>query len=326
MADVPKIPPEFVRRGFRTLRRKSPQLDHVVQAHERYNKDNGGQLAAAVTYFGFLSFFPLLALGFSILGYVVAADPSIRTSVEHSLEQALPGIIGHGSGQIDVDTIAGAKAGAGVLGLLGLLYAGLGWVDAMRQALRRMWHQDPNSGNVVVRKLWDVAILVVLGVALLVSVMLSSGATTATNQVLDWVGLSGSLTAKILVKVLIPIVAVGADVAIFAWLYTRLAESSSPVRRVLRGAVLMAVLFEIVKQIGAFYLHGTTTNAVYGTFAAVVGLLVWINLVSRRFLFVAAWIVTAPYNDDRQPSGTAGYSRGRAESREGEASFAAASS
>ena len=125
---MPAFPPEFVKRAFSRLRRRSPQLDHVAQAWQRYSKDEGGQLAASVTYFGFLSFFPLLALAFSVLGYVVAYDPSLRASVEQSLQQALPGLIGDGSGQIDVDRIAAAKAGAGIIGLLGLLYAGLGWV------------------------------------------------------------------------------------------------------------------------------------------------------------------------------------------------------
>ncbi|MFL6239976.1 MAG: YihY/virulence factor BrkB family protein [Actinomycetes bacterium] len=302
---MPQFPPEFLKRAFTAVRNMSPAFDHLVRAWQRYSKDNGGQLAASVTYYGFLSFFPLIALAFSVLGYVVAHDPSISKSVEDALEQALPGIVGHGSNQIDVGTIAAAKAGAGIIGLLGLLYAGLGWVDAMRQALRQMWHQEVNAGNVVVRKFWDVVVLVGLGVALLASVLLSSGATTATNHVLDWLGLSGSTGAKILIKVLVPILAVGANVAIFGWLFTRLARSSEPRGRVLRGALLMAVLFEALKQVGAFYLHGTTSNAMYGTFAAVVGLLVWINIVSRLMLLCAAWIVTAPYDSDRKPSGTA---------------------
>jgi membrane protein len=306
------------------MRKKSPQFDHVVRAWQRYSKDDGGQLAAAVTYFGFLSFFPLLALAFSVLGYIVVADPSLKSSVENALQQALPGIIGHGSGQVDVNKIAAAKAGAGIIGLLGLLYAGLGWVDSMRQALRHMWHQDADESNVVVKKLWDVVILIGLGVAMLASVLISSGATTATNSVLGWVGLDGSLTANVVLKILAPVMAIAADVAIFGWLYTRLAKSSEPTARVLRGALLMAVVFEILKLVGAFYLRGTTSNALYGTFAAVVGLLVWINLVSRLLLICAAWIVTAPYSDDRKPSGTAGYPRRRAGTSKGKSSLAAA--
>ena len=80
---------------------------------------------------------------------------------------------------------------------------------------------------------------------------------------------------------------------------------AAPFRRVLRGALLAAVLFEVLKRVGAIYIDRTTENPLYGIFAVVVGLLVWINLVSRLFLLCAAWTVTAPYDSDVEPSGTA---------------------
>jgi len=65
------------------------------------------------------------------------------------------------------------------------------------------------------------------------------------------------------------------------------------------------VLFELLKRAGAFYIERTTENPLYGSFAVVVGLLVWINIVSRMLLVCAAWVVTAPYDSDIEPSGTA---------------------
>jgi membrane protein len=65
------------------------------------------------------------------------------------------------------------------------------------------------------------------------------------------------------------------------------------------------VLFELLKRVGALYIERTTENPLYGSFAVIVGLLVWINVVSRMFLICAAWTVTAPYDSDVPPSGTA---------------------
>lgn len=98
---------------------------HLVRAFSRYQSDTGDRLAAAVTYFG-LSFFPLIALAFAVLGYLVAYQPTIRDQVTSQLTQNFPGLIGGPNG-INVDQIAAAKAGAGIIGLLGLLYSGLGW-------------------------------------------------------------------------------------------------------------------------------------------------------------------------------------------------------
>ena len=59
------------------------------------------------------------------------------------------------------------------------------------------------------------------------------------------------------------------------------------------------------KVSGAIYIERTTENPLYGAFAVIVGLLVWINIVSRVLLLCAAWTVTAPYDSDVPPSGTA---------------------
>ena len=49
----------------------------------------------------------------------------------------------------------------------------------------------------------------------------------------------------------------------------------------------------------------TTNNPIYGAFAVMIGLLIWINFVTRLTLFTAAWTVTAPFDTDVPPSGSA---------------------
>ena len=62
----------------RSVRARRPPVDHLVRAYDRNSEVVGGQLAAAVTYFGFLSFFPLLALAFAMVGYVTDIYPSAQ--------------------------------------------------------------------------------------------------------------------------------------------------------------------------------------------------------------------------------------------------------
>jgi hypothetical protein len=52
------------------LRRRRPLIDHAVRTQEHYGEVKAGQQAGAVTYFGFLSFFPILALAFFVVGWV----------------------------------------------------------------------------------------------------------------------------------------------------------------------------------------------------------------------------------------------------------------
>jgi membrane protein len=82
------------------------------------------------------------------------------------------------------------------------------------------------------------------------------------------------------------------DAIVFLVLFSRLSGTRAPWRGIIRGALFGAVGFEVLKQIATILVGRTTANPVYGTFAVLVGLMVWINLASRFALFAAAWTAT----------------------------------
>ncbi|HEV8064084.1 MAG TPA: YhjD/YihY/BrkB family envelope integrity protein, partial [Acidimicrobiales bacterium] len=63
-------------------RRRIPAIAFGVV--KKYGDDNGGALAAQLTYVMFLTIFPLLLLLLTILGVVLANDPSARQHVTQS--------------------------------------------------------------------------------------------------------------------------------------------------------------------------------------------------------------------------------------------------
>src|SRR3954454_6654443 len=79
--------------GFATVRRKRPFVDHLIRAYSRYKADTGDRLAAGVTFFGFLSFFPLLALAFSILGFVLHSHPEYIRDITDKISEYMPGLV-----------------------------------------------------------------------------------------------------------------------------------------------------------------------------------------------------------------------------------------
>lgn len=290
---------------FGTARERSPAFDHMIRAYQRFNGQNGNTLAGAVTYFGFLSFFPLLAVAFAILVYVVVVYPGARTQVEHALQSTFPGLIGTGPGKINLSQTAGAGVGAGIIGLAGLIYSGTGWIDALRDALRSMWLQPVHKApNIVVKKLGDLGVLVAFGVALVASVSFSSLATSATRVVVTAVGLSQVTGVGVALRILAIVVAVAFDSVVFALLFGVLPGVRTPLRTLVRGAVLGAIGFEVLKLIGTWLIGRTTSNPVYGAFAIMVGLLIWINFVSRITLLAAAWtatgVPTEPEDDEHE--------------------------
>lgn len=288
------------KRGLATARRRVPPLDHVIRAYQRYDGESGNQQAGAVTFFGFLSFFPLLALAFAVAGYAVVIYPEAQDQLIKAIKSALPGI----AGQLDVQRLADARQGAGIIGLVGLLVAGLGWVAALREALHRVWLKDPaEGGNFVIQKLFAIVVLIILGLCLLASVAVSTLATSATDIVLGFVGLGRSVVASWLVTILAIAIPLLFDTVIFLVMFSRLSGTEQPWRALVRGAVLGAVGFEILKLVGTAYIPTVASDPVYGTFGLMVGLLVWINLIARFTLFAGSWTATARVNQGRVDDG-----------------------
>lgn len=284
-----------------TARERVPLLDHLVRAYTRYQADAGDRLAAGVTYFWFLSLFPILLLAVSILGYALGADAEQR--VVDGLGDQLPAGLAETLGQ----TLTEAKGPAGIIGVVGLLFAGLGWVDALREAIRTMWHQNVTAGNIIVKKLRDIVVLIGLFAVIGASVVVTGLVTGFSDKVLDLVGLETGPIAKAVAFSAGVALTLLADTALFLYLFVRLSRVQTPVRAVLRGAVFGAVGFEVLKVVGGIYVARTTSKgeATYGTFAVVVGLLLFLYLLSRLILFSAVFAVTTKGDSDIAPSGTA---------------------
>jgi len=297
------------RERVRALRSRSPVVDHAVRTVDRQGEVLGGQLAAAITYYGFLSFFPLLALAFSLVGYVSDAFPDAQEHVTAAVEDAFPSLIGTGPGQLDIQDVIDARVSAGIIGLLGLAYAGLGWLDAVRDALRRVFGVDGARPNLVRRKLVDVVVLSMLGASLLVSIVVSSLATAGTTYALAFASLDGSVFATGVLKAVSVALALAVDFAIVAILLSRLSGAHPSWRRVRSGALLGAAGFEVLKLLGTYLIGHTADNPVYATFGVVVGLLVWMNLVSQLLVVTACWAATQPYSLEPARIGEPGVGR-----------------
>jgi inner membrane protein YhjD len=279
---------ESGRRVLRRARARWRTVDHLGRAYVRYRDQKGDRLAAALSFYGFLSFFPLVALAFAVTGYAVAISPHAREAVAKAIDQVLPEL----ASRLPVDQIASAKAGASIFALLGLAWSGLGWIAVWREALRTIWQGAAGDGNTVTNRLRDLGVLCLLGLALLASVILSSAASAASHAVLGWIGLAHVVGAGTLLRLIALSVAIAADAVIFLVLFTMLAGTKASWRQLLRGCLFGAVGFEVLKLIGALLIAHTVRNPVYASFAVIAGLVVWINLASRFILFAAAWTAT----------------------------------
>ena len=275
------------------LRARSPMADHAFRTQEHFSEVKGSQQAAGVTYFGFLSVFPVLALAFFAVGYVAKVFPDAQDALIKAIGEVLPGLVGDGANQVPLEDIQGAAGAVGLIGLVGVLYAGLGWLSSLQTALIVVFGMpDRLQPNFVTGKLRDLASLVVLGIVLMVSVSASGVLTRMSRQVLDWVGLGAGLGW--LVTLLALAFGLAASALLFFLMFRILAKPPIPAQALWSGAWLGAIGFEVLKQLSGLLLVGTKGQPAFQAFGIALILLVWINYFSRVILYAAAWAQTAP--------------------------------
>lgn len=290
--------------SFASRRAAWPWLDHLIRAGARYKGDGGDRLAAGLTMYAIFALLPLMLLGMSILGYVMADDPKRQYEIFTTLAGALPGV-----GTQIADTLSDVENNRGTLGLVGvagLLFSGLGGIAALRDALRLMWHQSIDAESYAKKKLIDAITLVVIAITLAVSFGVTALAAGGAGALLSAAGIDGT-PARAILYVLSFAMGVVVDAALFLVLYKWLPRVDWPWQRLVRGAIFGGVAFGGLKILGAWYVGRTAvrSTALYGSIGTAVALLVGLYLVSRVILFTAAWTVTAPGWDDVEPSGTA---------------------
>jgi membrane protein len=286
-------PLERVRRRIDEVRRRRPLVDHVVRMQEHYGQVKAGQQAGAVTYFGFLSFFPLLALSFFVVGWISRVYSGARADLRDALNGVMPGLIGSDQGQATLGQIERAAGTLGLVGALLLLYSGLGWLSAIRDALVTVFETPAKvQPGFVGAKLRDLLALVLVGVVLFVSVAVAGLAGSFSEALLDRAGLDVNLSW--LLTLLTIVLGFAANVLLFFLMFRLLGEPRAPRSALLQGALLGAVAFEILKQLSNVLLRVTQGSPAFQAFGVALIVLVWINYFSRIVLYAAAFAQTAP--------------------------------
>jgi len=281
-----------VKARIHEVREHRPFIDHVVRMVEHYGNVNGSALAAAVTYFAFLSFFPILALAFAIFGQVTKVYKNAQDTLLDAANSVLPNLIG-GEDGISLETLQGAAPGIFSVGLLLALYSGLGWLSGMRQALIAVFEEpERDRPGFVAGKIRDVLALLSLGSVLVFSVAVSGVATKVLTPILDLLHL-GPVGAVLLVVLAIA-VGMAANTVLFFAFFRLLAEPDVPTRSLWSGALLGAIAFEVLKQVSTLLLKSTANSDAFQAFGIALILLVWINYFSRVVVYAAAWAHTSP--------------------------------
>ncbi|WP_322936944.1 YihY/virulence factor BrkB family protein [Nocardioides bizhenqiangii] len=293
-----------VKQRIAATRERRPLLDHAVRTVEHYTRVKGNIQAGAVTYFAFISFFPILALAFAVIGFVARVYDGAESDLIDAVNSVLPGLVGEGEGQISLHDIRDSAPGILSVGIVVVLYSGLGWLSSMRDALIVMFELPQREHpNFFIGKVRDLIALTLLGVVLIVSVGISGVVRGLSEQILDWMGLGSDLGW--LLGLLAVVIGLAANALLFFALFRILAHPDLPPRALWSGAILGAVGFEVLKQISQLLLQSTASSPAFQAFGIALILVVWIYYFSRVVMYAASWAYVHPASRALRPEGVA---------------------
>lgn len=266
----------MIRAGWERLQRV-PLVRLVRDVASRSGRENGGQMAAALTYYAFLSIFPLLLLALSVAGFALSGNEVAQRRWVERLTSAIPGL-----GDLierNLRAVVEGRTAGGILAALGLLWSGMGIVGAARTSLARIWRR-PMAQNPFLLRLRTLAALAALGLVALASV-------AGTGFL---AGLGGREGWALALRVLGIAAAAAVDIGFFLLAYRLLTPGPGPTFAVLLpGAALMAVGWTGLKLASTWYVARVVARAtaIYGSFAAVIGVLAILNVAAQLFVYGA---------------------------------------
>jgi membrane protein len=282
------------------LRARHEWLDHMVRAGVRYTERHGDHYAAAITFFSVLSLVPLLMIGFAVAGYVLFFNPALLAELQAAIGENVPPGLNEMIDEI-VQQAIDQRGAVGLLGLLGALYSGIGWMSNLREALSEQWAQVPATPALPKRLLLDLLGLGGLGLALVGSFAITGAVAGFAAVLVDLVGLADEGWALFLLGVLGFLLGLAANWLIFLWVIARLPREHATLRSAAKAALFGAVGFEALKTIMVYYLTSVTASPSGAVFGSFLGLLVFVFFASRFLLFVTAWAATARENEREEP-------------------------
>jgi YihY family inner membrane protein len=236
----------------------------------KFFDDQGNYLAAVVTYYAFVSIFPLLLIASSVLGFVLQGNEHLKDEVLTSALGQFP-IVGTQLGQ--PKGLQGS-ASAVVVGALTALYGVIGLGQAAQNTVNVAWAVPRNSRlNPILSRLHSLLMLVLAGLTVLVVAVLTSVLSHAdvfgyaVNDGLNW---------------LLRLVALLVNAAVLSLMMRFATSHRQGFVASLPGALAVALMWQLLQILGGTYVGHVVRRAsdVNAVFALVLGLIAFVYIAS----------------------------------------------
>jgi YihY family inner membrane protein len=250
---------------------RSRPFGFLLAVVKKFSDDQASQLAALMSYYAFVSLFPLLLVFVTILGFVLQGDPG----EQHRILDGTLGQVPIIRDQLKLHSLTGSTA-ALVIGVVLALLAGMGITNATQNALNRIWSVPfKRRPDFLHSRLRSLGMLAILGSLSIVSAVVGGFVGSSSHPALTVVG--GV------------VVAFAFNLALFMLAFKVLTVAELSWRELLPGVIAASVFWQLLQHLGGYYVDHELKrlSPLYGVFGLVLGLLAWLYLGAQLTMFAA---------------------------------------
>lgn len=256
------------------LRRPLRLLLFIRDVAQEFIQDRGTLFAAAISYYGLVSLIPLLLLGIAVLTRVMGSYVEARTGVENFLINVIP--VGIKVIDQNLELLSRQSGVLGGLGILGLLWIGTQVFVTLQDVMNIAMGAEKRVGFLRAR-LTAFITLIVAGIFLVASIGITS-ALAAIRNMEHPIDLDGFQSILSFMGILLPfLLSMISFIITYRFLPTKRIGNKGPIL----GGIIAGVLFELAKHGFSWYVgHFARASSLYGSLGGIIGIVVWIYLVS----------------------------------------------
>ncbi|MBV9282341.1 MAG: YihY/virulence factor BrkB family protein [Chloroflexi bacterium] len=265
-------------------------ISSFMDSHPRFkgffnkvSKDNVGFLASALAWSLLTSMVPIV-VGLLAISTFFLRDPSVQNATVQHLSQALQGVLSTSDLQHLVQLTTQHAGLLGIIGFLGVLWGGSNVGGSISTVFQPIFQVKGRS--FIHEKLIDIGMIVVFTVLLIVIVL-----ATSAGALLDRL-FSGFPLPGVVQFVIGTAIAVAAAFLLFAVTYIVFpnAETRFKLHNVWPGALVAAVLFEILSFIWPIYSSFAHFNRYGSMLGAIAVLTAWLYFLSIVLIIGAEFV------------------------------------
>lgn len=249
-----------------------------------YHAAGGGLVAGGLAYTSLFASLPGSLLVLSITGILIA-DPADRERIVALITTAAPPI--KEVARAAIEQVASGAVPTGIVAVIGLLWGSSRFYAALDHAFSRVFHDAPRRNEVerTIRGIIVTGLFVALPITVLVT---GSVANWLLDLAPDEIEIKGA--ARGLWYAASPLSSLALFVSGTAAAYRWVPVVRVPFRALLPPAVLAGLVLAVFTQVFTFVAPRLVgVAALYGTFVAVFGLLVWLSIGFNVLLLGASW-------------------------------------